>query len=81
MKIIAFAICLDYSDPESDFLPAKLYPVLESLENDAQDYLRVIDESGEDYLYPTKYFQLVELSSDAEVALTNYFESANLVLN
>lgn len=80
MKIIAFTLCLDNTDKENDFLPAKLYPVIEPLENDPQDYLRVIDESGEDYLYPAKYFQVVNLSPDAANLLTRYFENSNLAL-
>jgi hypothetical protein len=80
MKIVAFALCLDNTDPENDFVPAKLYPVLEPIENDPQDYLRVVDESGEDYIYPAKYFQLVQLSPDAEIILTRYFETSNLAL-
>ncbi|HEV7646442.1 MAG TPA: hypothetical protein VGO50_21085 [Pyrinomonadaceae bacterium] len=80
MKIIAFTLCLDNKDTENDFVPAKLYPVLEPLENDPQDYLRVIDESGEDYLYPAKYFQLVDLSSEVKTALINHFETTILAL-
>jgi hypothetical protein len=32
-------------------------------------YLRVIDESGEDYLHPTSYFVCVELPREAEQAI------------
>jgi hypothetical protein len=80
MKIIAFTLCLDNEDTENDFVPAKLYPVLEPLENDPQDYLRVIDESGEDYLYPAKYFQLVDLNSEVKTALIHHFETSRLAL-
>ncbi len=34
-----------------------------------EGYFRVIDESGEDYLYPASYFILVELSTEAQEAL------------
>ncbi len=80
MKIIAFTLCLNSSDTESDFLPAKLYPVLEPLENDPPDYLRVIDESGEDYLYPAKYFQQVDLTAEVKTALIHHFETSRLAL-
>jgi len=33
-------------------------------------YVRVVDESGEDYLYPANYFVPVELSREAERALS-----------
>ena len=35
----------------------------------AEGYLRVIDESGEDYLYPAEYFMEIELPQDLEEAL------------
>lgn len=34
----------------------KLYEVIVDTEAERQDRLRVKDESGEDYLYPKKYF-------------------------
>jgi hypothetical protein len=35
-----------------------------------EGYLRIIDESGEDYLYPESYFIILELPREARVALT-----------
>lgn len=46
----------------------KAYPVLPAALNET-GFLRVVDESGEDYLYPSDYFILVEISRDAEQAL------------
>ena len=34
-----------------------------------EGYFRVVDESGEDYLYPASYFILVELPAEAQAAL------------
>ena len=39
----------------------KIYQVLPDQEASQEGYLRVIDESGEDYLYPADYFVPVEL--------------------
>ena len=39
-----------------DLTPGKLYAVLESDEYD----FRIIDDSGEDYLYPRTFFEIVE---------------------
>ena len=75
MKIISFALCVT-QDEESDFEPNKLYPIIEPLENDPEDYLRIVDESGEDYLYPAVYFQIVQLNQQAQANLTKYFEMA-----
>lgn len=74
MKIIAFALCLD-DDEDGDFAPDKLYPILEPLENDPPEHLRIVDESGEDYLYPQIYFEIVHLNPPAQNKLINYFES------
>lgn len=75
MKITGFALCL-VTDAEEDFEPNKLYPVLEPLENDPEAHLRIIDESGEDYLYPETNFQIVQVSEPARENLLQYFETA-----
>jgi hypothetical protein len=61
MMIKDFALCVGTIDKETDFELAKVYPVVDSLSNDPKDYLRIVDESGEDYLYPAEYFQIVSL--------------------
>ena len=73
MKITGFAVCL-VKDDEGDFEPNKLYPILEPLENDPTEHLRIVDESGEDYLYPETYFQIVNLNRQAQENLLHYFE-------
>ncbi|MDQ2747128.1 MAG: hypothetical protein M3T96_07715 [Acidobacteriota bacterium] len=74
MKIIGFALCLE-DDDEGSFAPNKLYPVLEPFANDPRQHLRIIDESGEDYLYPEIYFEIVQLNQPAQKKLIGYFES------
>ncbi len=49
MNIIGFALCLENSDCD-DLELNKVYPVVESEENDPHNYLRVIDESEEDLI-------------------------------
>ena len=75
MKITGFALCL-VNDDEGDFVPNKIYPILEPLENDPSGHLRIVDESGEDYLYPEIYFQIVKLNRQAQKNLLQYFKSA-----
>ena len=77
MKITGFAVCL-VNDNEGDFQPNKLYPILEPLENDPTEHLRIIDESGEDYLYPAIYFQIVNLNQQAQENLLRYFDVATI---
>src|SRR5207244_10665846 len=63
-----FLLCVRNKGCE-DLELRKLY---EHLPNDAaaqEGYVRVVDESGEDYLYPRTYFVAVDLHRDAERAL------------
>lgn len=63
-----FALCVKNDDCE-DLELRKIYAVLPD-ERAAEDgYLRIIDESGEDYLYPEAYFVIVELPERAKEAL------------
>ena len=70
-KKIKFAVCV--TDSEPDLKLRKVYRVLPDESAATEDYLRVMDESGEDYLYPASYFVLMELPQTAESALLNAF--------
>jgi hypothetical protein len=76
MKIKDFALCIARIDDETDFELAKIYPVIDSLNNDPKDYLRIVDESGEDYLYPAEYFQIFSLTEQSQANLKQHFEPA-----
>jgi hypothetical protein len=59
-----FAICVS-SDGCDDLEVWKLYRVLPDDKAAEDDYVRVVDESGDDYLYPAKRFVFVELARPA----------------
>ena len=63
-----FAICIENKDCE-DLEKRKVYQILLDEAAAKEGYLRVVDESGEDYLYPDSYFILVKLPRKAEDAL------------
>jgi hypothetical protein len=63
-----FALCIENKDCE-DLEKRKIYEVIPDEESEKEGYLRVIDESGEDYLYPQSYFILVQLPRKAQEAL------------
>ena len=63
-----FALCIENKDCE-DLEKRKVYQVIPDEESEKEGYLRVIDESGEDYLYPQSYFILVQLPRKAQEAL------------
>ncbi len=64
-----FAICVENRGAE-DLDIRKVYRVLHDKDAAATGYVRVIDESGEDYLYPADYFVFVELPQKAKRAWT-----------
>lgn len=63
-----FALCIGNKDCE-DLEIRKIYQVLSDDDAEREGYLRVIDESGEDYLYSQSYFVLVQLPREAQKAL------------
>ena len=64
----SFALCIENKDCE-DLEKRKIYRVLPDDEAKKEGFMRIIDESGDDYLYPESYFILVELSREAQDAL------------
>ncbi len=60
MQKIQFVVCLKNDDCE-DLELRKIYEVLPDEKAAEDDYIRHIDESGEDYLYPAGYFYALEL--------------------
>lgn len=56
-----FMICVDNRGYELSLEVRKLYEVLTDRTAEKHHQIRVIDESGEDYLYPEKYFAPVRL--------------------
>ena len=63
MKIIVkkFVVFLKNTGYEVSLEPRKIYQLLPDLEAAKHKQLRVVDESGEDYLYPATYFSPIEL--------------------
>ncbi|MFN6964902.1 MAG: hypothetical protein ACK4S4_14200 [Pyrinomonadaceae bacterium] len=58
-----FVLCID-SGGSDDLEVRKVYETIPD-ENAARDgYLRVVDESGEDYLYPSDLFSPIELTKE-----------------
>jgi hypothetical protein len=65
----AFAICVRNDDYEASLELRKLYPVLEDDFGNQHGMIRVVDESGEDYLFPNEYFVRVSLPQTVEKQL------------
>jgi len=65
MKKLNFVLCINNNN-EDDLTKFKVYPVLTDESAKKDNYLRIIDDSGEDYLYPARYFVMVDLPEVAQ---------------
>ncbi len=63
-----FAICLKNKGSE-DLVVRKVYQVLPDETAVKKGLLRIVDESGEDYLYPASYFFMIDLPQKVERTL------------
>jgi hypothetical protein len=66
---LQFAVCINNSAYPASLELHKIYRVLPDDDAAADGDIRVIDESGEDYLYPADYFVLIELPEAVEQSL------------
>ena len=64
-----FAICINHGGYPESIEALKLYQVLPDPDAARHRQLRVIDESGEDYLYFEDLFILVDFPASVEMAL------------
>jgi hypothetical protein len=63
-----FAICINSDDPDL-LTPRMIYQVLADESAAISNYIRVIDNEGEDYLYPADYFIPFDFPPTVERAL------------
>jgi hypothetical protein len=64
-----YAICINNKNYEASLIPRKIYEVVPDERAEKDDFIRIIDESGEDYLYHNKHFVFLELPLEVERAL------------
>jgi hypothetical protein len=64
-----FVVCLENSGYEVSLERRKIYVALADAAAAKRRLLRVIDESGEDYLYPEDFFAVVELPPSVRRAM------------
>ena len=68
VKNNTFVICINNKGCE-DLDVRKIYEVLPDESAAKDDYIRVIDESGEDYLYPASNFCPIEITANVRESL------------
>ncbi|MGH9801248.1 MAG: hypothetical protein ACRD82_12855 [Blastocatellia bacterium] len=64
-----FALCLREDQQGESLTIGKVYPVIADPKAESHGYVRIVDDSGEDYLYSNSFFVFVELPMAAEEAL------------
>jgi hypothetical protein len=64
-SVDSFVLCIDSGGYPESLEVRKVYAVLADERAAANDFIRVIDETGEDYLYPSKYFVPIQLPPEA----------------
>jgi hypothetical protein len=65
---LRLAVCIQSDDPDL-LTPRMIYQILPDESAAKSDYVRVIDNEGEDYLYPANYFNFIDLPGDVQRAL------------
>jgi hypothetical protein len=63
-----FAVCIQTDEAEL-LTPRMIYEILPDESAAKSNYVRVIDNEGEDYLYPADYFVFVDLPQEVTRAL------------
>ncbi|MDQ3258684.1 MAG: hypothetical protein M3R15_33255 [Acidobacteriota bacterium] len=63
-----FAVCINNEGYPASLELRKIYQVMPDEKAAKHNLVRVIDESGEDYLYPERFFVRIELPQAAEEA-------------
>jgi hypothetical protein len=64
-----FVVCIDNSDYPASLERRKIYEAIQDSEAAKHDQIRVVDESGEDYLYSESLFVPIKLPKDTEDAV------------
>ena len=76
-----FAICIDNSGYPASLELHKIYAVLPDERAAEDDFLRVIDESGEDYLYSAKRFVSVDLPKQVKQSWVRRVRESTMLAN
>ncbi len=68
-EAVRFAVCVDNTGYPASLELHKIYRVLPDEDAEVDGDLRVVDESGEDYLYPAERFVVVDLPRTVKESL------------
>lgn len=66
LKARRYAVCVEVGDYHVSLEARKIYEVWPDADAESQGQLRVVDETGEDYLFPADYFRLLRLPAGVD---------------
>jgi len=66
-----FAVCVDNEGYPASLEVRKLYEIRPDEKSEREGFLRVVDESGEDYLYPAERFRRLAVPLAVRQALAS----------
>ena len=64
-----FVVCINNSDYPASLELHEIYRVIADKEAEDEGDIRIIDESGEDYIYPSSYFVPIQVPQTVEESL------------
>jgi hypothetical protein len=65
-----YVVCVSNEGHAASLDVRKIYAVIEDVGAEARGLMRIVDESGEDYLYPKAWFAALDLPAKVKRALT-----------
>ncbi len=68
-KLEKFVVCINNEGYPASLELHKIYRMLPDMDAEADGDLRIVDESGEDYLYPFSYFVPIQVPTLVEKSL------------
>ena len=70
MKSSEFVVCISNEGYEASLELKKIYEVVADSVATSHKQIRIIDESGQDYLYPSSFFVSIELPASLRAQLS-----------
>ena len=70
-EIVRFVLCIRNEDYQASLETRKIYRVIADPKAEASGLLRLVDDTGEDYLFPSDYFVPIEVPAEANVAFAD----------
>jgi hypothetical protein len=68
-RSLRFVVCLRNTGYEASLERNKIYRMLPDRDARREDQVRIVDESGEDYLYPANWFAPIRVPPDVRASL------------